>query len=84
MRLRSCSKANVLGGVEVFIGGGPAAVDGAEEACGFGFAETEAGTNDIMEVAGFLADAAAPLLPALADFIPLPKLGFEGYESVRG
>jgi hypothetical protein len=81
MRLRSCSKTNVLGGVEVFIGGGPAAVGGAEEACCFGFAETEAGTNDIMEVAAFLTGAGAPLMPDLAGFTPV--LGFKEFKSDR-
>jgi hypothetical protein len=63
MRLRSCSKANVLGGVEVFIGGGgPAAVGGAEDECFF--AATEAGTKDIIDVAGFLVEVGAPTVRA--------------------
>jgi hypothetical protein len=78
MRLRSCSKANVLGGVEVFIGGGPAAVEGAEDESCFGLAETEAGTKDIIEVAGFLTETGVPLEPglvALAPGAPLPGFG---------
>lgn len=78
MRLRSCSKANVLGGVEVFIGGGPAAVEGAEDESCFGLAETEAGTKDIIEVAGFFTEAGVPLKPALFALAPggvAPGLG---------
>jgi hypothetical protein len=83
MRLRSCSKANVFGGVEVFIGGGPAAVGGAEDECFF--AATEAGTKDIIDVAGFLAEAAALMAFAGGDLIPGPlALVFIGYEPDWG
>jgi hypothetical protein len=76
MRLRSCSKAKVLGGVEVFIGGGPAAVEGVEDESCFGLAETEAGTKDIIEVAGFLTEAGVPLKPDLFALAPgAPPLG---------
>ena len=81
MRLRSCSKANVSE-VEA-CGGGAAAATGADVACccsgfGFGFAETEAGTKDIMVVAGRGADAGEALagLPCLGPCpwkLPLPR-----------
>jgi hypothetical protein len=61
-RLRSCSRDNVSDGAEVAIGGGTAAEGGADEECCF--AATEAGTKDIMETAGFLAEAGAPATPA--------------------
>ena len=63
IRLRSCSKANVSG-VEVFIGGVAA---GGAAACCLGFADTEAGTNDIIVVAGFVGVAEGPVagFPAL-------------------
>jgi len=40
-------------------------VEGAEDESCFGLAETEAGTKDIMEVAGFLTEAGVPLKPGL-------------------
>lgn len=75
MRLRSCSKARDSG-VELLTGGAPGAVGGAEEECFF--AATDAGTKDIMEVAGFLAEAGAPLGPALfGGFVGAPMLFLE-------
>jgi hypothetical protein len=69
MRLRSCSKAVVLEAEDV--GGGTAAAAGAEEArcCsgfGFGFAETDAGTKDIIVVAGLGAAAGEAFAVGLA------------------
>lgn len=60
-RLRSCSKVDVSEGADAFVGGGVPVEGGveAEECC---FAATEAGTNDIIEVAGFGAEVAG-LLP---------------------
>jgi hypothetical protein len=66
MRLRSCSRADVLEGIEFVVGGATVADGGAEEECFF--AATEAGTKDIMETAGFLAEvggAATPARPVL-------------------
>lgn len=81
MRLRSCSRANASG-VEV-CKEGAAATAGADEACcssglGFGFAETEAGTKDIMVVAGRGADAGGALAGLLCLGVwpwklPLPR-----------
>jgi hypothetical protein len=62
-RLRSCSKAKESG-VEVFIGG---VATGGAAAWALGFAETEAGTKDIIVVAGFVGVAEGPVagFPAL-------------------
>jgi len=49
-RFKSCSIADVSEGMHVFAGGGIVAAGGAEEECCF--ADTEAGTNDIIEVVG--------------------------------
>lgn len=49
-RFKSCSKTDVFEGVEVFAGGEIVAAGGAEEECCF--ADTEAGTKDIIEVVG--------------------------------
>ena len=79
-RLRSCSKANVSGGVGAagtFTGGAVAVEGGVEEACFF--AATDAGTKDIIDVGGFLTEASAPLLPALLELKPGPLgLFFDG------
>jgi len=79
-RLRSCSKANVSGGVGAagaFTGGGVAVEGGVEEACFF--AATDAGTKDIVDVGGFLTEAGAPLVPALLELKPgPPELFFDG------
>ena len=69
MRLRSCSKAIVLESED--IGAGTAADAGAEEASccsgfGFGFAETDAGTKDIIVVAGLGAAAGEAFAVGLA------------------
>jgi hypothetical protein len=53
---------------------GPAEVGGAEEECFF--AATEEGTKDIIEVAGFLTEAGAPLTPALPELTPGPPVLF--------
>jgi hypothetical protein len=69
-RLRSCSTDNVSEGVEVFIGGGPAVAAGAEVLrC---LAATDAGTNDIMLVGGFGAEAGGALAAALPGPAVLP------------
>lgn len=63
MRLRSCSKASVSVGTEVWTGGETGvAPGGVLECC---FAATEAGTKDIIEVAGFFGPGFAPDCPAL-------------------
>ena len=69
MRLRSCSKAIVLESED--IGAGTAAEAGAEDASccsgfGFGFAETDAGTKDIIVVAGLGAAAGEAFAVGLA------------------
>jgi hypothetical protein len=70
MRLRSCSRANVSG-VAVFGGGAAVAVAGGAEAASwsagfaFGFADTEAGTKDIIVVAGLGAVAGGALAAGL-------------------
>lgn len=67
-RLRSCSKARVSAGVEVFIAGAAAVVGGVETLrC---FAATDAGTKDIMVVEGFGAGTGEPLVAALSNLGP--------------
>lgn len=62
-RLRSCSKANVSEGVEVFIAGAVAVAAGVEVfRC---LAATEEGTKDIIVVEGLGADAGGPFMAGL-------------------
>ena len=72
-RFKSCSKANVSEGVEVFIGGGVLADGGVEADCCFGFAATDAGTKDIIVVEGFGAGTEGPLPAAFPDLTPGPE-----------
>lgn len=67
-RLRSCSKANVSEGVDVFIGGaaGAAGVTAGAEVLRC-LAATEAGTNDIIVVEGLGAGAGDPFVAALSN-----------------
>lgn len=81
-RFKSCSKANVSGGGDAFACGQVIVGAGVEEECFF--AATDEGTKVIIEVAGFLTDAGAPLTPALLELKPGPlAFFFEGHESGR-
>lgn len=69
-RLRSCSKAKVSEGVDVFIAGAAVGAVGAEVLrC---LAATDEGTKDIMVVEDFGADAGEPLAAALSNLGPGP------------